>query len=115
MPPLNLQYYNFFSQMKDGCTFLFKYLIMGTCSYWGPIARTLLKEPPLTLQYKNIFSLLEELYPGGRSSPDWPLTNWTTSGFWSPAGLVTSAPVFSSLTQLPTLVGQFVRTFPLYW
>jgi uncharacterized protein with NAD-binding domain and iron-sulfur cluster len=66
-------------------------------------------------QYKNIFSLLEELYPGGRSSPDWPLTNWTTSGFWSPAGLVTSAPVFSALTQLPTLVGQFVHTFPLYW
>lgn len=31
------------------------------------------------------------------------------------AGLVTEAPVFSKLTQLPTLLGQFVHTTPLYW
>ena len=61
-------------------------------------------------QYKNIFSLLEEL-----ELPEWPLTDWTTSGFWSPRGLVTEAPVFSKLPRLPTLVGQFVHTFPLYW
>jgi hypothetical protein len=32
------------------------------------------------LQYANVFQLLEEL--GG----EWPLTPYTTSGFWSPAG-----------------------------
>ncbi|GAX73691.1 hypothetical protein CEUSTIGMA_g1142.t1 [Chlamydomonas eustigma] len=61
-------------------------------------------------QYKNIFALLEEL-----ELSEWPLTSWTTSGFWSPRGLVTEAPVFSTLPRLPTLVGQFVHTFPLYW
>jgi hypothetical protein len=29
--------------------------------------------------YKNIFKLIEEL-----NLPEWPLTDWTTSGFWSP-------------------------------
>lgn len=62
------------------------------------------------LQYKNIFKLLEDL-----KLPQWPLTDYTTSGFWSPRGLVTEAPVFSKLPRLPTLVGQFVHTFPLYW
>jgi hypothetical protein len=61
------------------------------------------------LQYHNIFSLLREL--GG----PWPLTDFTTSGFWSPKGLVTEAPVFSSLPRLPTMLGQFVHTFPLPW
>ncbi|GIL93344.1 hypothetical protein Vretifemale_20752 [Volvox reticuliferus] len=61
-------------------------------------------------QYKNTFKLLEEL-----QLPSWPLTDFTTSGFWSPRGLVTEAPVFSKMPRLPTLVGQFVYTFPLYW
>jgi hypothetical protein len=62
--------------------------------------------PPLThchrfwYQYHNIFALLKDL--GG----PWPLTPWTTSGFWSPRGLTTEAPVFSSLPRLPTLLGQ---------
>jgi hypothetical protein len=60
-------------------------------------------------QYHNIFSLLREL--GG----EWPLSDWTTSGFWSPRGLVTQAPVFSQLPRLPTMLGQFVHTFPLPW
>lgn len=61
-------------------------------------------------QYKNTYKLLEEL-----QLPSWPLTDFTTSGFWNPQGLVTEAPVFSKLPRLPTLVGQFVHTFPLYW
>lgn len=61
-------------------------------------------------QYHNIFSLLREL-----DLPEWPLTEFTTSGFWNPKGLVTEAPVFSKLPQLPTLVGQFFHTSPLYW
>mmetsp|Transcript_10302 Transcript_10302/g.28093 ORF Transcript_10302/g.28093 Transcript_10302/m.28093 type:complete len:554 (-) Transcript_10302:461-2122(-) len=60
--------------------------------------------------YKNIFKLIEEL-----NLPEWPLTDWTTSGFWSPKGLVTEAPIFSRQPQLPTLLGQFVHTAPLYW
>eukprot|EP00879_Flechtneria_rotunda_P028371 GHRR01030475.1.p1 GENE.GHRR01030475.1~~GHRR01030475.1.p1 ORF type:complete len:457 (+),score=95.91 GHRR01030475.1:1370-2740(+) len=60
-------------------------------------------------QYANIFKLLKDL--GG----EWPLTDWTTSGFWSPKGLTTEAPVFSKLPRLPTLVGQFVHTAPLHW
>eukprot|EP00878_Enallax_costatus_P019916 GHUV01021029.1.p1 GENE.GHUV01021029.1~~GHUV01021029.1.p1 ORF type:complete len:497 (+),score=100.84 GHUV01021029.1:173-1663(+) len=60
-------------------------------------------------QYSNIFALLKDL--GG----PWPLTDWTTSGFWSPKGLTTEAPVFSKLPRLPTLVGQFIHTAPLFW
>ncbi|WIA34177.1 hypothetical protein OEZ86_012535 [Tetradesmus obliquus] len=59
--------------------------------------------------YSNIFALLKDL--GGA----WPLTDWTTSGFWSPKGLTTEAPVFSKLPRLPTLLGQFVHTAPLHW
>jgi hypothetical protein len=59
--------------------------------------------------YSNIFALLKDL--GG----SWPLTDWTTSGFWSPKGLTTEAPVFSKLPRLPTLLGQFVHTAPLHW
>ncbi len=53
-------------------------------------------------EYHNIFALLKDL--GG----PWPLTDWTTSAFWSPRGLVTEAPVFSKLQRLPTMLGQFV-------
>ncbi|GBF97597.1 amine oxidase [Raphidocelis subcapitata] len=60
-------------------------------------------------EYGNIFSLLREL------DIPWPLTDWTTSGFWSPKGLTTEAPVFSRQQQLPTLVGQFVHTAGLHW
>ncbi|GFR52690.1 hypothetical protein Agub_g15316 [Astrephomene gubernaculifera] len=62
-------------------------------------------------QYHNIFALLREL-----RLPAWPLTEWTPSGFWGAGGkLLTEAPVFSSRPRLPTLLGQFVHTFPLYW
>jgi uncharacterized protein with NAD-binding domain and iron-sulfur cluster len=61
------------------------------------------------LQYHNIFRLVKEL------DIEWPFTGWTTSGFWSPSGLTTQAPVFSSLPRFPALVGQFVHTAPLFW
>lgn len=44
----------------------------------------------------------------------WPFTDWTPSGFWSPQGLTTEAPVFSRRPQLPTMLGQFVHTLPLF-
>lgn len=59
-------------------------------------------------QYHNIFALIREL------GIPWPFTEWTTSGFWSPRGLTTEAPVFSKKEQYPTLVGQFIHTFPLF-
>ncbi len=62
---------------------------------------TLHPAPLSSPQYKNTFKLLEEL-----QLPSWPLTDFTTSGFWNPQGLVTEAPVFSKLPRLPTLVGQ---------
>lgn len=62
----------------------------------------------LFLQYHNIFSLVREL-----GVPN-PFTDWTTSGFWSPQGLTTEAPVFSKQQQYPTLLGQFIHTFPLF-
>lgn len=43
----------------------------------------------LRLQYHNIFALVREL------GIENPFTDWTTSGFWSPQGLTTEAPVFS--------------------
>ncbi|KAI8468019.1 MAG: hypothetical protein J3K34DRAFT_454404 [Monoraphidium minutum] len=60
-------------------------------------------------EYKNLFRLIREL------GIPWPLTDWTTSGFWSPKGLTTEAPVFSRQQQLPTLMGQFVHTSGLQW
>ena len=60
------------------------------------------------LQYHNIFALVREL---GIQNP---FTDWTTSGFWSPQGLTTEAPVFSRRPQLPTMLGQFVHTLPLF-
>ena len=59
-------------------------------------------------QYHNIFALVREL------GIPWPFTDWTTSGFWSHRGLTTEAPVFSRQEQYPTLLGQFVHTFPLF-
>ena len=44
----------------------------------------------------------------------WPFTDWTPSGFWSREGLTTEAPVFSRRPQLPTMLGQFVHTLPLF-
>ncbi|CAL5218947.1 g699 [Coccomyxa viridis] len=59
-------------------------------------------------QYHNIFALVREL------GIENPFTDWTTSGFWSPQGLTTEAPVFSRRPQLPTMLGQFVHTLPLF-
>lgn len=59
--------------------------------------------------YPNIYRLLGEL-PG-----PWPLTDWSTSGFWGRDGsLITQAPVFSKQQRLPTILGQFVHTFNLF-
>lgn len=60
------------------------------------------------LQYHNVFALVKEM-----GIPH-PFTDWTTSGFWSPRGLTTEAPVFSKQQQYPTLLGQFIHTFPLF-
>lgn len=60
------------------------------------------------MQYHNIFALVREL------GIENPFTDWTTSGFWSPQGLTTEAPVFSRRPQLPTMLGQFVHTLPLF-
>ena len=62
----------------------------------------------MCMQYHNIFALVREL------GIDWPFTDWKTSGFWSPQGLDISAPVFSALPRLPTMLGQFVHTLPLF-
>lgn len=60
-------------------------------------------------QYANIFSLVREL------GIEWPFTPFTTSGFWSPSGLTTEAPVFSEKIRLPTMLGQFIWTAQLPW
>jgi uncharacterized protein with NAD-binding domain and iron-sulfur cluster len=60
------------------------------------------------VQYHNVFALVSEL------GIEWPFTEWTTSGFWTPDGLSTEAPVFSQLPRLPTLLGQFVHTNALF-
>lgn len=60
------------------------------------------------LQYPNIYDLVKEL------DIENPFTPFTTSGFWTPEGLSTSAPVFSQEEQLPALIGQFVYTNPLF-
>ena len=59
-------------------------------------------------RYHNIFQLIKEL-----DLPSWPLTPFTTSGFWGRQGLITEAPVFSAQPRLPALVGQCVYTDPL--
>ena len=64
--------------------------------------------PFLPAQYHNIFALVHEL------GIPWPFTDWTPSGFWSRQGLITEAPVFSRRPQLPTMLGQFVHTLPLF-
>ena len=44
-----------------------------------------------------------------------PFTDWETSGFWDPVhGLTIEAPVFASKIRLPTMLGQFVHTLPLF-
>eukprot|EP00892_Ulva_mutabilis_P003924 jgi/Ulvmu1/1903/UM012_0062.1 len=58
--------------------------------------------------YPNIYDLVKEL------EIENPFTPFTTSGFWTPEGLSTSAPVFSQEDQLPALIGQFVYTNPLF-
>lgn len=65
-------------------------------------------------QYPNVYSLLHELMNSGYIS-EWPLTDYLTSGFWSPDGLITEAPVFSKKPKLPTLLGQFLYTAPLFY
>jgi uncharacterized protein with NAD-binding domain and iron-sulfur cluster len=65
-------------------------------------------------QYPNIFALLKELQQAGFMS-EWPLTDFLTSGFWSPEGLITEAPVFSKQPRLPTILGQFAYTAPLFY
>ena len=62
----------------------------------------------IALQYHNIFALVREL------GIEWPFTDWKTSGFWSPEGLTIEAPVFNALPRLPTMLGQFVHTLPLF-
>lgn len=64
--------------------------------------------------YPNINKLCDEL---GIQ----PFTDFLTSGFWAKgdqgrlAQLVTEAPVFSSKPQLPTILGQFFYTAPLFY
>eukprot|EP01025_Chloroclados_australasicus_P068224 TRINITY_DN9466_c0_g2_i7.p1 TRINITY_DN9466_c0_g2~~TRINITY_DN9466_c0_g2_i7.p1 ORF type:complete len:590 (+),score=61.68 TRINITY_DN9466_c0_g2_i7:127-1770(+) len=60
-------------------------------------------------QYWNIFNLVEkELQIKDAFTP------FTPSGFWSPQGLTIESPVFSELPRLPTVLGQFVHTLPLF-
>jgi len=59
--------------------------------------------------YPNIYSLLGDI------CSEWPLTPYLKSGFWGVDGLITEAPVFSELPQLPTLLGQLVFTSPLFY
>jgi len=59
-------------------------------------------------QYANIFALVREL--GLRDV----FTRFTPSGFWSPRGLTTQAPVFSELPRYPTMLGQFIHTAGLF-
>ena len=56
----------------------------------------------LGLQYHNIFALVREL------GIENPFTDWTTSGFWSPQGLTTEAPVFS---RYITWAFEFINMF----
>ncbi|KAK9843730.1 hypothetical protein WJX81_003891 [Elliptochloris bilobata] len=59
-------------------------------------------------EYHNIFALVRDL------EIPWPFTTWSRSGFWGPRGLAIEAPVFSELPRLPTLLGQFWHTLPLF-
>ncbi|KAJ7538182.1 hypothetical protein O6H91_11G037300 [Diphasiastrum complanatum] len=59
-------------------------------------------------QYHNIFQLVKEL-----SIPS-PFTDWTKSSFYSPEGIDVEAPIFSSLPRLPTPLGSFLYTTPLF-
>jgi len=59
--------------------------------------------------YPNINKLIEEL------GIENPFTEFLTSGFWSPEGLITEAPVFSNKPQAPTILGQFLYTSSLFY
>jgi uncharacterized protein with NAD-binding domain and iron-sulfur cluster len=79
--------------------------------------------------YPSVYGLLRELSeekraqeptaPLFRAPGDFPLTDYTTSGFWGRNGrLITCAPVFSKsepFNQWPSLVGQFAATAQLPW
>eukprot|EP01023_Acetabularia_acetabulum_P049350 TRINITY_DN5265_c0_g1_i2.p1 TRINITY_DN5265_c0_g1~~TRINITY_DN5265_c0_g1_i2.p1 ORF type:complete len:546 (-),score=110.46 TRINITY_DN5265_c0_g1_i2:337-1974(-) len=60
-------------------------------------------------QYQNIFNLVEKELNIKNA-----FTRFTPSGFWGPKGLTTESPVFSELPRLPTILGQFIHTFPLF-
>ena len=79
-----------------------------TCVISGSKSALFVTQAPQP-QYANIFSLVREL------GIEWPFTPFTTSGFWSPSGLTTEAPVFSEKIRLPTMLGQFVWTAQLPW
>uniref|UniRef100_A0A383VMW8 Amine oxidase domain-containing protein n=1 Tax=Tetradesmus obliquus TaxID=3088 RepID=A0A383VMW8_TETOB len=59
-------------------------------------------------QYANIEALVAEL---GIPSP---FTPFTRSSFWSPDGLQVESPIFQDLPRLPTPLGSFVHTAPLF-
>lgn len=59
-------------------------------------------------QYHNINALVSEL-----NLPQ-PFTEWTRSSFYSPYGLDVEAPVFHELPRLPTPLGSFLYTLPLF-
>lgn len=61
--------------------------------------------------YPNISDLVDNQLDLEES----PFTDYLTSGFWAPDGLITEAPVFSKQTRLPTIIGQFVATHPLFY
>ena len=94
-----------------GRIYLMMRLYISSCdmhnSQWSAVCKRL-SGVHCNLQYHNIFSLVREL------GIPWPFTDWTTSGFWSPEGLTTSAPVFSQQQQYPTMLGQFIHTMPLF-
>lgn len=54
--------------------------------------------------YPNINALTDELGAGDL------FTDFTTSAFWSPAGLEATAPVFANAPQWPSPLGQMVAT-----
>ena len=60
--------------------------------------------------YPNIFGLIDEL--GVKDA----LTPFLNSGFWNSSGeVITEAPVFSDQPQLPSIIGQFFYTNPLFY
>lgn len=91
---------------KGGCLFLSCHSEHGFHKCESHTSN-LLSHTGFWYDYPNIYKLLREL------DIEWPLTPFLTSGFWG--GLITEAPVFSRQPQLPTLIGQFVHTAPLFY